>query len=495
MPPVYPEVVASTPSILSNGCSMHQKQPPAKVATALPGGAAGSFAICARAGNAKNATRTGVHRRKVRKSVESRRVIGILVESGASWRRRGNGWSSRAASPYAGRAIIEERGETSARARPPAGRLARLDRAMSAARTPWATGRAAARLRARAGSERHRPRRRSPRRRPRRTPVREARERRIDAGAGPRAPPRCPSPCRAARGRARGVVAVEGARHPVAEHPARAGARRDDVEHLPQVEAGSAREREGFRAGREVRRGQQVVDDLERRRIARPGPSANRRPAIRSSMARTCAKASASPETIIVIVPAAALAGPPETGASRSAMPCAASRGASAATYAGSTVDETSTMRRRSGRGHAVGAEQHGFDLRRIDHEQHDDLAGAGEIGGRCGGRRAVADGERLRFGPDIARGGRDARADQALHDASAHRAGADDADATPGCGSLEHLRAARSGIRPWGGPAGSWRRLLRRLYGWQSASGIAAPWRTSCRSVPLPRNSMSLLA
>ena len=33
-PPVYPEVVETTPSSLSNGGSMHQKQPPAKVARA-----------------------------------------------------------------------------------------------------------------------------------------------------------------------------------------------------------------------------------------------------------------------------------------------------------------------------------------------------------------------------------------------------------------------------------------------------------------------------
>ena len=45
--------------------------------------AAGSFAICARAGNASSATSTGVHRRTVRKCKESMRVIGVLVGSNA----------------------------------------------------------------------------------------------------------------------------------------------------------------------------------------------------------------------------------------------------------------------------------------------------------------------------------------------------------------------------------------------------------------------------
>ena len=116
---------------------------------------------------------------------------------------------------------------------------------------------------------------------------------------------------------------------------------------------------------------------------ASPGraPSGNRRPAIRSRISRTRAKAAGSPDTIIVIVPAAALAGPPETGASSSAMPCAASRGASAVTYAGSTVDDTSTMRcRATCRDHAVRAEQDRLDLRRVDHEQHDDRRRRGRV-------------------------------------------------------------------------------------------------------------------
>ena len=66
---MYPEVVASTPSSLSNGGSMHQKQPPANVATALPGGAAGSFAGCASAVTAPSEHKAMAKRRSARRSV------------------------------------------------------------------------------------------------------------------------------------------------------------------------------------------------------------------------------------------------------------------------------------------------------------------------------------------------------------------------------------------------------------------------------------------
>ena len=89
MPPVYPEVVASTPSSLSKGGSMHQKQPPANVATALPGGAAGSFAICA---GRRHRDQRREHQRQGPKNesrAESGEASDILVRSSAPWRGAG----------------------------------------------------------------------------------------------------------------------------------------------------------------------------------------------------------------------------------------------------------------------------------------------------------------------------------------------------------------------------------------------------------------------
>ena len=68
-----------TPGCLSNGCSMHQKQPPANVATALPGGAAGSFAICAAAGQETSAAIVNAPTRSAGKSADMGEAIGFLM--------------------------------------------------------------------------------------------------------------------------------------------------------------------------------------------------------------------------------------------------------------------------------------------------------------------------------------------------------------------------------------------------------------------------------
>ena len=104
----------------------------------------------------------------------------------------------------------------------------------------------------------------------------------------------------------------------------------------------------------------------------------------------------------------------------------------------------------------AIRAEQDNLDLRCIDDEHDQDVAGARDFGRRGGGHRAEAYGGVLGGWPDIAGNGGNAEADETRHDGASHRAGADHADA--------------SGETP-GGQAG-----LGRTYGWQSTSGVTAP-------------------
>ena len=88
------------------------------------------------------------------------------------------------------------------------------------------------------------------------------------------------------------------------------------------------------------------------------------------------------PAVIIVISPLAALAAPPEIGASMYSRPWSARRFSSAIDQFGSTVEHiTNTRARAHGCGAAIGAEQHLFGLLRVDDDRHDDVAGRGQLG------------------------------------------------------------------------------------------------------------------
>ncbi len=260
------------------------------------------------------------------------------------------------------------------------------------------------------------------------------------------------------------VTAARGARSPVecardaiGEDPASARARVDDIAHALEIETRRLRQREGLGAGREVRAGEQVVDDLERRCVARARSQLEHAAgdAVEDSAARG-ARACVSPDTIIVIVPAAAFAGPPDTGASRSAMPAAASRGASAVTYAGSTVDDTSTMRSRAAARATPSAPNSTVSTWSASTTSTMTMSHASrERGRRVASHRAVTDRARLRSAADVPGRGRDAGAHEALHDAAAHGAGADDADARVG-----RRRPARYVV----GTANGWQSLSARL-------------------------------
>ena len=71
-------------------------------------------------------------------------------------------------------------------------------------------------------------------------------------------------------GGARREVVCQCACDTVGEDPASARAGIDDVAHPLEIEAGRARERQRFGASREIRSGEEVVDDLERRSVAGP---------------------------------------------------------------------------------------------------------------------------------------------------------------------------------------------------------------------------------
>ena len=83
----------------------------------------------------------------------------------------------------------------------------------------------------------------------------------------------------------------------------------------------------------------------------------------------------------------------------------------------------------------------------------------------------------RMRLGADVAHVGGQARAQQAAHDAHAHRAGADDADrGSVRFGGRGHVLLGRGGQRRVRLAVAQRRRTLSMM---------------NCSSVPLPRSSM----
>src|SRR6185369_17366260 len=114
----------------------------------------------------------------------------------------------------------------------------------------------------------------------------------------------------------------------------------------------------------------------------------------------------------------------------------------------------------------AVGAENDGIDLCRIDHQDDDDAAIARDCGRTRAADRAAGHGGCLRLGANVARTHGPAGARQALHDTETHRPGADHTD---------------SGFHDAG---------LGATYGTQPSRLLGTPLSISTKSMPLPRSS-----
>ncbi len=244
-----------------------------------------------------------------------------------------------------------------------------------------------------------------------------------------------------------------------------------DFECSPEVESCRLGERHRFGSGREIHRGEQVVDDLECRSVAAARPQ-HEQAAGNSREQRTHA------------LDCCEIAGQHHRHRARNRLrgparnrcieqrdaPCSEARrerGGIGRIDCRCDEDDAAGCERRR---RTVGAEQHRFDLCGIDHEHDHHVAGAREVGGRDRWRGTVAHREVLRGDRDVARDGTDARAHETLNDPSAHRAGADHADAVRSRG---HCGC-----------------YLGALYGWQSVRRVALASRISCSSMPLPRNS-----
>ncbi len=282
------------------------------------------------------------------------------------------------------------------------------------------------------------------------------------------------------------VIAVERPRHAVGEHPAAAGARVDHRDDLLRIESGLDCQRERLGPGREIDRGQQVVDDLEFRGIAWPradvedlarngreerATACERRRLTRDHHRHRAVGGAARPAGDRRVDQHAAGRGDPR-------------RQRSHVVGVDRRCDHDDAARRQCRR-RPVRAEQHVVDLRRIDDEDDRDLTrgderGRRRVAGRTERRRLL-----LGLAPHVAHMRGKTGAQEAADDAHAHGAGADDA-----CrlypihrreGPWRHDRETPVYFAGGGSTA----------YGSQSRSGVVTLSVMNCNSVPRPRNSM----
>ena len=205
--------------------------------------------------------------------------------------------------------------------------------------------------------------------RPRQLPGSRAGERRVDAEAFGERRGDADVLARASVAAARGAKSpVERARDAVGGDPARARSsrRRHRARAAGRVRP-PAQARALRRRPRGSRRASRLLTILNVDASPARGPSTNKTPGdAAEDAAHARAGPPVSPDTIIVIVPAAAFAGPPDTGASRSAMPRKRRAAAPAPSHA--RIDRRRQREPRvrgvAAAADAVDPEQHRFHLR-----------------------------------------------------------------------------------------------------------------------------------
>ena len=198
--------------------------------------------------------------------------------------------------------------------------------------------------------------------------------------------------------RKRSVIAGQHMGHPVLEHPAIACAVRNHIVERSRVNALAQAQGHRFRGGRDMNPGQKLVDDLDLAAI----PGRRPKPIYLSCHGIQCAAhlgiGIRMPDVIMVISPLAALAAPPEIGASRYRMPFSARRFSSAIDQPGSTVEHiTKTLPGLHGCGRTTFAKQDRLRLRRVDHHADHHFASRRHLS-RAAASHAALCGKRLRY-------------------------------------------------------------------------------------------------
>ena len=222
---------------------------------------------------------------------------------------------------------------------------------------------------------------------------------------------------------------------------------------------------------------------------ASPGraPTSKTLPAMAARTGAQRASATGSPATIIVIVPSAARRGPPETGASTSTPPAVRDARRQRRDVIG--IDGRRRSARCRPRRSAAAAPSGPNSTASICAASTTSTIAMSQARASAAGVRVAGRAERRRFrfgfGADVAHVRGKSAAQQAAHDAHAHRAGADDADRMHAIRQLGVL-LRRYRLKPVYFATGG---II--AYGSQSRSGVITPSAMNCSSVPRPRNSI----